>query len=202
MKIAIVNYGMGNIHSIFSTLDYLGVSSITVTNSFEQLVLADKIILPGVGAFSEAMTKIKLHKLDESLFELVINQKKQILGICLGMQLLGNSSNEDGFNNGLGFIEGEVKKMNPSLLKIPHVGYNVVSKNKESILFDKLPVNSDFYFTHSYKMVSNIDLCESICNYGEDFIAAFEVENIFGVQFHPELSKGNGLKLLQNFIKL
>jgi glutamine amidotransferase len=200
MTLAIVDYGMGNIKSITSTLNFLGVEEILVTKKFDELKNADKIILPGVGSFAKAMSKIIENKIDEKLYELVKKNKKPLLGICLGMQLLCKSSTEDGFSKGLEFINADVTKFEEINLKIPHVGFNQVSKNLDSILFQNICDNSDFYFTHSYKVTSNENINQSFCNYGENFIAAFQVENIFATQFHPELSQNNGLKLIKNFL--
>jgi glutamine amidotransferase len=200
MKLAIVDYGMGNIKSITSTLKFLGVEEIQVTKKFDELKNADKIILPGVGSFAKAMSKIIENKIDEKLYELVKKNKKPLLGICLGMQLLCKSSTEDGFSKGLEFINADVTKFEEINLKIPHVGFNQVSKNLDSILFQNICDNSDFYFTHSYKVTSNQNINQSLCHYGENFIAAFQVENIFATQFHPELSQNNGLKLIENFL--
>lgn len=201
MKIVIVDYGMGNIRSITSTLKYLGIEEVVISSNFEELKSADKLILPGVGAYNIAMKQIKAQKLDLSLQQLVLKEKKPVLGICLGMQLMGMSSTEDGFSEGLKFIDGDVRIFDNKDLKIPHVGFNQVHFNPRSKLFDGLLDYSDFYFTHSYKMESKNEINQSFCNYGNDFIASFEVENIAGVQFHPELSQNNGLKLLNNFIQ-
>jgi len=201
MKIAIVDYGMGNIQSINNALNHLGVIDVIVTSEFETLNSADKIILPGVGSFGKAIHKIKLKKIDIFLNEIAVKNKKPLLGICLGMQLLGKSSTEEGCNDGLGFIDGSVIKFENTLVKVPHVGFNQVKMNPNSILNDGLKESSDFYFTHSYKMLSESDINQSYCNYNGDFIASFEVDNIAGVQFHPELSQTNGLRLLKNFIE-
>ena len=200
MRIAIVDYGMGNIKSITSTLNFLGVEEIVVTNDFDHLKNSDKIILPGVGSFAKAMSKIIENKIDVILDQIIIKNKKPLLGICLGMQLLCKSSTEDGINKGLSFINADVTKFKEQNIKIPHVGFNQVNKNSDSILFKDINDNSDFYFTHSYKVSSNENIKQSICNYGHNFIAAFEIENIFGTQFHPELSQNNGLQLLKNFL--
>ena len=120
--ITIVDYGMGNIRSITSTLKYLGIEEVVISSNFEELKSADKLILPGVGSFGRAMTQINEKKLDISLQQLVLKEKKPILGICLGMQLMGMSSTENGLNDGLKFIEGEVKIFDKENLKIPHVG--------------------------------------------------------------------------------
>jgi len=200
MRIAIVDYGMGNIKSITSTLKFLGVEEVLVTNNFDELKNAEKIILPGVGSFAKAMSKINEYKIDKILCELAVINKKPLLGICLGMQLLCNSSTEDGINKGLAFINADVTKFEENKLKIPHVGFNQVIKNSDSTLFKDINDNADFYFTHSYKVSSRENINQSICNYGQNFIASFEVENIYATQFHPELSQNNGLQLLKNFL--
>ena len=202
MRIAIVDYGMGNIKSITSTLNFLGVEDVMVTKNFDELKNANKIILPGVGSFAKAMSKIIENKIDEKLQELVMTNKKPLLGICLGMQLLCNSSIEDGFSNGLAFINADVTKFEEQGIKIPHVGFNQVIKNTDSILFQNINNDSDFYFTHSYKVTSDKNINQSMCHYGQNFIAAFQVENIYATQFHPELSQSNGLQLLKNFLNL
>lgn len=201
MKIVIVDYSMGNIKSIVSTLKHLGVDDVTVSSEFMVLKNADKIILPGVGSFRKAMNLIKEKNIDQHLQEIVLGKKKPILGICLGMQLLGNSSTEDGSNQGLGFINGDVIKFDNTRMKVPHVGFNQVIKNDNSNLYRGLDASLDFYFTHSYKMISGDNLNQSMCEYGEPFIASFEIDNIAGVQYHPELSQNNGLNLLKNFIE-
>ncbi len=200
MRIAIVDYGMGNIKSLTSTLNFLGVDEVLVTNNFDELKSAKKIILPGVGSFAKAMSKINEYKIDKILYELAAINKKPLLGICLGMQLLCNSSTEDGFNKGLGFINADVTKFEEQNIKIPHVGFNQVNSNANSILFKEINNNADFYFTHSYKVNSKENINQSICSYGQNFIASFEVENIYATQFHPELSQNNGLQLLKNFL--
>ena len=202
MKIVIIDYGMGNIKSISSTLKFIGVSEVVLSNKYEDIIQADKIILPGVGSFSLAMVNIKNQKIDYILQKVAIEMKKPILGICLGMQLLGLSSTEDGLSQGLGLIEGNVTRFNnTSNLKIPHVGFNQILPNMRSKLYANLTANPDFYFTHSYRMSSENAICASFCEYGEKFIASFELNNIAGVQFHPELSQKNGLILLKNFIE-
>lgn len=202
MKIAIVDYGMGNIKSIESTFRYLGVEDVVLSADYNVLNESDKIILPGVGSFGKAIVEIKKNNLDIYLKEIVVKKKKPLLGICLGMQLLGISSTEDGFNKGLGFINGYVKKFDNTLVQVPHVGFNQVNVNNKFKLyhdFENSPY--DFYFTHSYRMKSDEHECVSFCNYQEDFVASFEFGNIAGAQFHPELSQTNGLKYFKNFIE-
>jgi glutamine amidotransferase len=201
MKIVIADYGMGNIKSIISALNYLGADNIVVSADYETLKSADKIILPGVGSFRKAMIQIRENNLDKYLEEIAVKNNKPLIGICLGMQLLGTSSTEDGFTTGLGFVNAHCIKFDNTDLKVPHVGFNQLKTDIKSKLYDGLPNESDFYFTHSYKMVSEHEINQSYCHYGSDFIASFEYNNIVGVQFHPELSQKNGLRLLKNFIE-
>ena len=201
MKIVIIDYGMGNIKSIISALKYLGVDDIIVSNAKDNLEKATKLILPGVGSFAQAMRNIKELNLDIVLEKLVVGDKKPILGICLGMQLMTEASDEDGLNSGLGFIQAKTQKFSINDLKVPHVGFNQVKKPRESILYSGLDDLSDFYFTHSYHVQSNKQINQAVCEYGNQFIVSYEKDNIAGVQFHPELSQTNGLKLLDNFIK-
>lgn len=201
MKVAIVDYGMGNIKSLTSALQFIGVDNIVLTSSYEELLSSDKLILPGVGSYRAAMKEIKNKKLDINLKDIVLNQHKPILGICLGMQLLGKSSEEEGLNEGLGFIDSVVIKFDDAGLKVPHVGFNQVEINNEAKLYYGMDGAIDFYFTHSYKMVSDKNIYQSMCSYGDSFIASFEENNIAGAQFHPEISQANGLRLLTNFIE-
>jgi len=193
---------MGNIYSIQSALNFLGQKS-EYSDCPKDILNADKIILPGVGSFRKAMQNIKFKKLEEPITVAVQSKGIPILGICLGMQLLGNSSTEDGYTPGLSLFEGTVEKFKTnSNLKIPHIGYNEVIPSKDSILFKNLDEVSDFYFVHSYRMLSSITDKISTCIYGEEFIAAFEHNNVFGTQFHPEKSQANGLILLKNFLSI
>lgn len=202
MRIAIVDYGMGNISSLISSLKFLGIKDIVISNDYEQLASADKLIMPGVGNYASAAQRISSLNLNSVLHRLVVVEKKPILGVCLGMQILATCSTESGFNKGLQFVDGEVDKFDNSSLKIPHVGYNQVFPDLNSRLYLGLSETPDFYFTHSYKMHSSSDIGQSFANYGGQFIVSFEVGNIAGVQFHPELSQKNGLRLLNNFIEL
>ena len=202
MKIVIVDYGMGNINSIVSTLKYLGVKDVVLGHDFELLNSADKIILPGVGSFGTAIAQIRQKKIDKYLDEIVLNKKRPILGVCLGMQLMGSYSTEGGNNAGLGYVNGQVVRFDSSLVKVPHVGFNQVKINSELKLYQDFNDELiDFYFTHSYRMTSNEDINQCYCHYQDDFIASFENANIAGTQFHPELSQSNGLKLFKNFIE-
>lgn len=201
MKVVIIDYGMGNIKSIVSALKHIGITSIKISSNAHDIKGADKLILPGVGSFAMAMKNIKLLGLNQSLSIEINENKKPVLGICLGMQLMSQSSTEERLESGLGYIESNVIRFDDHHAKVPHVGFNQVTINKESKLFDSIDDYSDFYFVHSYFMKSNIDIAQSYCEYGQKFIASFEVDNIAGVQFHPELSQTNGLRLLKNFIE-
>lgn len=202
MKLGIIDYGMGNLKSLNSVFKYHGVNDVFLTSDYKELKGMDKLLLPGVGSFSLAMKNIKKLELEKILEELILVEKKPILGICLGMQLLSKGSQEDGGAEGLGFINAKCTRFNSSEYKVPHVGYNQVFSNFNSKLYEGLNKTNDFYFTHSYKMQSNDDINQSMCEYGEKFIASYEYKNIAGTQFHPELSQKNGLKLIKNFIEI
>jgi len=202
--IVIIDYGMGNLFSIQSAIRYLGAESIIASDN-NTIINADRIILPGVGSFYKAMENLHTSGLVEVLRDTVISRQVPILGICLGMQLMGASSTEDGFREGLRLIDCPVERFDDGTsegLKIPHVGFNTVSVMQKSKLFMGLDAQVDFYFTHSYRMkYTDQSYVAGICHHGESFIAAFEKEHICGTQFHPEKSQTNGLLLLRNFIK-
>ncbi|MBK8188033.1 MAG: imidazole glycerol phosphate synthase subunit HisH [Cellvibrio sp.] len=202
MKLVIVDYGMGNLRSVTSAIRYLGYEQVEISNDPLVLSCADKLILPGVGNYARAMSRINELNLTDIIRSLVLADRKPILGICLGMQLMGKSSTEGGFNEGLCLVDGLVEAFEVKDLKVPHVGYNQVTPCQNSRLYSEVGGEPDYYFTHSFRMTSQTDIGNTTCFYGERFIAGFEVENIAGVQFHPELSQTNGLKLLKNFIEL
>ena len=204
-KIVVIDYGMGNIGSIKNMLTYLGTDSI-VTSDKKEIQSADKLILPGVGYFKSAMDNIRKLDIIDLLHSHVLEEKKPILGICLGMQLMCNHS-EEGDVPGLSFINASVKKFSfstESELKIPHMGWNKVELiNHQSRIF-KGPLEGErFYFVHSYyvKCDNNSDILTKT-DYGLKFDSSFECENIFGVQFHPEKSHSYGINLFKNFIKI
>lgn len=206
-KVLIVDYGMGNLHSLISTLDFLGQET-TLSDQKEDLLNSTHIILPGVGSFRKAMEIIKKKKLDSFLNEAIQNPNIKILGICLGMQLLGFSSEEDGGAEGLKLVENKITKFeskSENFIKIPHVGFNKIKVSQEvkGTIFEGLRENSFFYFTHSYKMERSPEPgIYSLCHYGEKFISAFQLDNMCGTQFHPELSQSDGIRVLMNFLKL
>ena len=194
--IAIVDYGMGNLRSVQKAFEYLGYDA-AITDQSSALADASHIVLPGVGAFQDAISALKEKQLDFYIKK-EIAKGKPFLGICLGMQMLFDKSLEDGEFEGLGIIGGEVVRFNTDL-KIPHVGWNTLFYNKRTRLFDGIDDNN-FYFVHSYHAakVSSEDV-ETTCVYGYEFVASVNKENVWGVQFHPEKSGDTGLKLLKNF---
>ena len=200
--IYIVDYNMGNPLSIKNMLSYLEIESI-VTSDTNQIKLADRLILPGVGSFDTAMKNLKELGLIETLNELVLEKKIPILGICLGMQLLTNFSEEGGVP-GLKWIDAETKKFNiPQEYKVPHMGWNTIVKNHESRIAEELEKDSRFYFVHSfYVQVKNQKNSSMKTTHYHEFDSAIEKDNIFGVQFHPEKSHKFGMKLLKNFSRI
>ena len=202
-RIVVVDYGMGNLWSVFSALDFLGATPIITANP-EDIMKADAILLPGVGSFRLAMETLTNKNLDEAIKEAVQIKQRKILGICLGFQMLAESSTEDGMTAGLGFIPTPVESFSVQELegrKLPHVGFNKVRLQNSSFLFDGFKAAEDFYFVHSYRLLPQaLPGKTAICNYGIDFLAAYEHENVFGAQFHPEKSQTNGLRFLANFL--
>ena len=201
MRIAIVDYGMGNIHSLKGALTFISSSAdIALVNDEKTLGDADLIFLPGVGQFKNAMEALDSLGLSEVLQSLVLDKKRPIMGICLGMQLLFSNSTEGGINPGLGLIEGKVRRIKDGDEKIPHIGFDEVNPPSGSKMFagvEKL----DFYFVHSFCVRETLDDSQiTYCNHNDQFFAAIEKGHIWGTQFHPEKSQENGLKLLRNFI--
>ena len=198
--IVIIDYGIGNTHSVSNAIKYLGYKNIIISDDEKKIQKADALILPGVGAFEECISNLKNRNLDIILNEAVIINKKPILGICVGMQLLATCSEENGLHNGLDWIKGAVKKIIvPKPLAVPHVGWNDVITMNENILFNRNIENSNFYFDHSYNFVCDEKYIAGYCDYGTRITAAVQKEHIFGVQFHPEKSQTNGLKLFRSF---
>ena len=199
-KVVIIDYGVGNVHSVYNALNELGYK-VSVSSNEKDLDNAAALILPGVGAFGAAVEQLKRNGLTDKLNEQVINKKKPIIGICLGMQLLADSSEENGFHQGLGWIPGLVKKLElPAEFKIPHVGWNNAVVKKNCAMFDRLDNEPNFYFDHSYHFECDLKYIAATCSYGKEVVAAVNHENISGVQFHPEKSQVNGLKLFRGFL--
>jgi glutamine amidotransferase len=198
--VVVIDYGMGNLFSVESALRYLGVNAV-VTSDPAVVDSARFAILPGVGSFRLAMERLATAHLDEAMRALV-TRGDRLLGICLGMQLLGTASTEDGETGGLGFIPNRVDLFADGLgVKVPHVGFNSINPTVNSGLFADLPDSPDFYFVHSYRMtVDNMMHPHATCEYGEHFLAAFDAGNVQGAQFHPEKSQSNGLQVLRNFL--
>jgi len=196
--VLVIDYGVGNHLSILNALDFLGYTY-HVSHKKEDIRAAKAYILPGVGAFNEAMKNIEQLGFRDVLAEEVLQKKKPLLGICLGMQVLAGSSEENGYHQGLGWIKGNVVKIKSSDVKVPHVGWNDVSIRKPFPLFSKTPEKTHFYFDHSYHISCDSSIISATCSYGTEITAAIQQENIFGVQFHPEKSQNNGLRVYRSF---
>jgi len=197
-RIAILNYGMGNLRSVEKALEHVGVTA-TITADAAEARAADGLILPGVGAFPRAMERIRALGLDELIAERR-DAGVPILGICLGLQLLFESTTELGGAAGLGLLEGEVGELEADGLKVPHIGWSPLRWERESRLAEGIESETPFYFVHSFapRTVAAGELLGSAA-YGSRFACAAERDNVFGVQFHPEKSSAAGLRLLSNF---
>ena len=196
---------MGNPRSVQKSFERNNCHA-TITNDHNLIMSADKIVLPGVGAFRDGMTELKRLGLTDLLTELVVKNKKPFLGICLGMQLMANKSYENSETEGLGWIDAEIVRFDFSKvdnsLKIPHVGWNNVVFETECPLYSGVPNNSDFYFVHSYHYNLNEDVATGSTSHGYQFTSSLMKGNLFGFQFHPEKSQEFGLKIINNFISL
>jgi glutamine amidotransferase len=202
--LVIVDYKMGNLHSVKKKLDFLKVDSV-ISSDPAILLSASKLILPGVGHFGRAMENLRKLNLIDALNEAVIEKKTPVLGICLGMQLMAKSS-EEGDVEGLGWFDADVIKIQVSdtiKFKIPHIGWNTINNEKESILMQDIADESEFYFVHAYHMqCHDTNDILNTTTYNRKMVSAIEKNNIFGVQYHPEKSHEVGEKLISNFIKL
>jgi glutamine amidotransferase len=206
-KVTIIDYGMGNLWSVASAMKFLGADPVVSHDPIE-IANSNCLVLPGVGSFRKAMETIRANKYDQAIAEALTNSKTKLLGICLGMQLLGASSTEDGVTPGLGLVPNLVTRFssnNDIKIKIPHIGFSEVKSPKNSSLFVNIPDNSCFYFVHSYFMeIANYDEAKShvaTATHGSDFVAAIESGRICGTQFHPEKSQKSGLQLIRNFLE-
>ena len=200
--IAIIDYGAGNLHSVQNALKYLGAENF-VSDDAEKILSADKVILPGVGAFGDAMAALKEKNLVDTV-KTVVESGKPILGICLGMQLFFDESEESPGVSGLGILKGKFKKIpKVSDIKIPHMGWNSLEMPKFSRIFNGIGDEPYVYFVHSYYLEpTNEEDVSAYTTYGKKIAVAAEKENIFLTQFHPEKSGDIGLKILKNFIEL
>ena len=200
--ITIIDYGLGNVVAIKNALDLLKVKSI-ITSNHKEIENCNKIILPGVGTFDNAMNKLKENNLDIILKNKIKDTKVKLLGICIGMQILSAKS-EEGNCKGLDLVEGEIVKFKyQNNIKIPHLGWNYIHNNNKVRLFEAIN-EPKYYFLHSYHFIkTNKETQISLSKFGDfEFIAALNYRNIYGVQFHPEKSHNYGLKLLNNFALL
>jgi|TARA_B110000263_G_scaffold50713_1_gene42386 glutamine amidotransferase len=200
--IAIIDYGFGNLRSVSKALSLLSINS-KITDSRQEIQDASAIIFPGVGSFGDCIKNLN----DKDIIKPIkdsIKSGKPFLGICLGLQILFDSSEESPGSKGLSLLDGSIDKIQfeSNNLKVPHMGWNQVEiKNKSKILKD-IPNNSWFYFVHSYKSSVDETFTDSVSNYGNDFASSISIDNIFATQFHPEKSSSLGLKVLKNFCEI
>ncbi len=202
--IALVDYGMGNLKSVLNALECVG-AEVRVTSDAADLRETAGIIIPGVGAFADGMSNLQRLEMMAALREEILGRKKPFLGICLGMQFLGEVGYESGETPGFGFIPGKVVRLDPAdkkRFKIPHMGWNSLQVRQPCPLFEALGPNPVFYFVHSYHFEAHPQYICATSDHGQEVTAAVWKENIFGVQFHPEKSQGMGLKVLENFSRL
>jgi glutamine amidotransferase len=196
-RIAILDYGMGNLRSVEKALEHVGAAA-ELTAEAAEVRAADGVVLPGVGAFPRAMERVRELGLDELVYERR-EAGVPILGICLGLQLLFDSSSELGGATGLEMLPGPVDELDAPGLKVPHIGWSPVRWERESRLVEGIPSETPFYFVHSFAPRPGEDDLLGSAEYGRRFACAAERENVFGVQFHPEKSSAAGLRLLSNF---
>ena len=210
MSIAVIDYGSGNLKSAAKALEAAAKnvnikSKIIVTSDPKIIKISDKIVLPGQGSFRDCYLGIKkISGLNETLNEFVLEDKKPILGICVGMQLFAKIGYESQETKGFGWIDAEVRKINNinKTIKLPHMGWNEIELKKDCFLFSNIKNKSHVYFIHSYEFMTKQKECVvATTNYGNSIIVSVAKENIIGTQFHPEKSQKNGLIILENFLK-
>lgn len=205
VNIAIVDYEVGNHGSLVKSLQRVNSDIVvSVTRDPSTLSCANALILPGVGAFEVAQEALKNSGLHNLLTDLALEKKIPILGICLGLQLIAQSSSEYGFHTGLKLLDGEVRRLKQyDNIRLPHVGWNSISINPKSCILAGVTTEDLFYFDHSYAFYEEREMpVAATCTYGSQFVAALEWGNIMGVQFHPEISGASGAKVLRNFFKM
>lgn len=199
--IAIIDYGAGNLHSVKNALDFLDAPS-TVTGSAEEILSADKVILPGVGAFGNAMQCLRKNGLDKVVLK-TADKGTPLLGICLGLHLMFEGSEESPDVKGLGLFKGKIVKIPDCGLKIPHMGWNNLEITKDSRILKNIGNNPFVYFVHSYYLKAEDEsIVSAYTDYGEKLAVAVEDKNVFATQFHPEKSGDTGMQILKNFTEL
>ncbi|MBT4486418.1 MAG: imidazole glycerol phosphate synthase subunit HisH [Rhodospirillaceae bacterium] len=201
-QVAIIDYGSCNLDSIARAVENCGGRPF-VTDEAEELARADQIILPGVGSYVVAMENLKAAGMDLAIRAELARRPVPFLGICLGMQLLTNSSLEDGFSEGLGLIDGKAERLSPTCKdeRIPHMGWNEVVPARDNGIFDGVVSGSDFYFANSYHVTCDDQYVLAHTPYCGGFISAVAKDNLIGLQFHPEKSQGVGFQVLRNFLQ-
>ncbi len=200
--IAIIDYGAGNLQSVKKAFDFIGAENV-ITNNPKVIMSADKILLPGVGSFGDAMNSMAKNGLVETVKECALGSKP-FLGICLGLQLLFEESEESPGVKGLGILKGKIRKFPSDMgLKIPHIGWNSLNIKQKDGIFKDIPENSYVYFVHSYYLLAEDESdIATVTNYGIDFHSAVGKNNVFATQFHPEKSGDVGLQILRNFASM
>lgn len=199
--IAIIDYDAGNLKSVWKAFQYLGEEAV-ITRDRQKLLMADKVVLPGVGAFGDAMEKLHRYGLVDTIHE-IVDRKTPFLGICLGLQLLFERSEESIGVEGLGILKGEILRIPDTGLKIPHIGWNSLCIKENATLFKEIADQSYVYFVHSYYLKAKDEaVVKATTDYGVRINASVEKENVFACQFHPEKSGDVGLKILKNFAAL
>ena len=208
MKVTIVDYKSGNISSVINSFKEVAQDkvNIEVTSDLNKIKLSDKVVLPGQGSFKSCVDALnKIEGLTDILNEFVINNKKPLLGICVGLQMFADIGYEETETKGLGWISGKVSKIDNQngKFKLPHIGWNQIKIVKKSKIFQNIEDNSHMYFVHSYEFVpEDKNVISATTDYSSNIVCSVEKENIFGTQFHPEKSDKMGLKIIDNFIKL